>query len=134
MVDFLAFIFACGLGFGVAFWIAASILNKSNNFGDSHADTSYYSAGANITCRDRLTSVAAREGYVNTSGFKKPTIPLAPRGLKPVEKPVKARVGLTDETVNGTKVQEAAAPSETPVKPQSPKKNPSSFPRSFHDV
>ena len=134
MVEFFAFIFACGLGFGVAFWIAASTLNKSNNIGDSYADTTYYSSGANITHKDRLTSQAAIDAYANTSGFKKSTLPLAPRGLKPVEKTVKRRGGQTEGTTDETQVQEAAATVEKKVKPQSPKRDPSAFPRPFHDV
>lgn len=135
MIEFLAFIFACAFGFGLAFWIAATALDNSNNFGDYHADASHYSASVNFTSDENLTSKAGREGYVGEGAFKKPSVPLAPKGKELIQKPVAPRVK--------NPVQSAApAPAPAP-KAQIPKaapasvpegKDPSAFPRSFHDV
>ena len=35
MIDFLSFVLALGVGFGVSCWIFGTLLDKSNNIGDS---------------------------------------------------------------------------------------------------
>ena len=80
MIEFFAFIFAGAFGFGLAFWIAATVLNNSNNYGDYHADASYYSASVHFTSDEKLKNSNSRGSYVGMGVFKKPTAPLAPKG------------------------------------------------------
>jgi len=57
MIDFLAFLFATGVGFGLSCWIFGTILDKSNNIGDSKGDKGYYKAYASFsTRRDRISN------------------------------------------------------------------------------
>ena len=51
-INFLAALFGAGLGFGLAFFIAATILNKNNNIGDSVGSASLYTGGVVMTDKD----------------------------------------------------------------------------------
>ena len=80
MIEFIAFIFASAFGFGLAFWIASTVLNNSNNYGDYHADAEHYSARVHFTADETLKSGDKRERYSGLSGYKKSTFSLAPKG------------------------------------------------------
>ena len=55
MIDFLSFVFALGVGFGVSCWIFGTMLDKSNNIGDYKGDRGDYNAYANFnTRRDKM--------------------------------------------------------------------------------
>lgn len=55
-MGFFAFLFGSALGCGLAFWICATLLDKSNNIGDSHGSSKDYMATAIFTERmDRLS-------------------------------------------------------------------------------
>ncbi len=57
MGNFLAIIFAPGLGFGLVFFIFAKLLAKSNDLGDSKGDASFYTNGILFNTRkDRINN------------------------------------------------------------------------------
>ncbi len=91
VINFLAFIFAAALGFGLAFWIAATILNKNNNIGDSRGESRLYSSGVSFT--DISDKMSRKEdvmhNYIDHFRPKKASYPTAPRGRDLVEKPKK---------------------------------------------
>ena len=53
-MDVLAFIFAIGLGFGLACWACGTLLDKSNNIGDSVGSKDIYGIYVHFTCERRL--------------------------------------------------------------------------------
>ena len=53
-MDVLSFIFAIGLGFGVACWACGTLLDKSNNIGDSVGTKDNYGVHIHFTCERRL--------------------------------------------------------------------------------
>lgn len=56
MVNLLSFLFASGVGFGLACWILGTVLDKSNNIGDSHGSKLDYKAYVHFTAsKDRLS-------------------------------------------------------------------------------
>ena len=56
-IDLLSFLFASGLGFGLSFWIYGTLLDRSNNIGDSKGDKVLYGVDARFTTRrDNLSS------------------------------------------------------------------------------
>lgn len=58
MTDVIAFIIALGFGFGLSLWIFASLLEKSNNKGDSVGGKSAYKAFANFTVKkDKMSNI-----------------------------------------------------------------------------
>lgn len=58
MTDIIAFIIALGFGFGLSLWIFASLLEKSNNKGDSVGGKSAYKAFAKFTVKkDKMSNV-----------------------------------------------------------------------------
>ena len=55
MIDFLSFVLALGVGFGVSCWIFGTLLDKSSNIGDYKGDRGDYNAYANFnTKRDKM--------------------------------------------------------------------------------
>ncbi len=57
MFDFLSFMFAIGVGFGTAFWVFGTLLDKSNNFGDSRGNKYEYHAFVKFTTRrDKMSN------------------------------------------------------------------------------
>lgn len=55
MIDFLSFVFALGVGFGVSCWLFGTLLDKSNNIGDYKGDRGDYNAYAKFnTKRDKM--------------------------------------------------------------------------------
>ena len=53
-MDVLSFIFALGLGFGIACWACGTLLDKSNNIGDSTGNKDIYGVHVHFTCERRL--------------------------------------------------------------------------------
>ena len=53
-MDVVAFIFALGLGFGIACWACGTLLDKSNNIGDSTGTKDIYGEHVQFTCERRL--------------------------------------------------------------------------------
>lgn len=53
-MDVLSFIFALGLGFGIACWACGTLLEKSNNIGDSTGTKDTYGVHVHFTCERRL--------------------------------------------------------------------------------
>ena len=61
MINFFAGLFALAFGFGLAFWICGTELDKSNNIGDSRGDGASYKAEATFTSKcDRMEQSAYR--------------------------------------------------------------------------
>lgn len=58
MTDVIAFVIALGFGFGLSLWIFSTVLEKSNNIGDSVGGRSAYKAYAKFTVRrDKMSNV-----------------------------------------------------------------------------
>ncbi len=55
-MDVVAFIFALGLGFGIACWACGTLLDKSNNIGDSVGTKDIYGVHVRFTCERRLNN------------------------------------------------------------------------------
>ncbi|MCR5057974.1 MAG: hypothetical protein K6A81_05090 [Clostridiales bacterium] len=130
MIEFFAFIFAGAFGFGLAFWIAATVLNNSNNYGDYHAEASYYSARVHFTSEKE-----GKDCYIPLGKSQKTSLSPAPKGRELVQKPSASRVHQSgqSEVPLTTPVPNAQIPASAPA--SAPKRrDPSAFPRSFHDV
>lgn len=55
MIGFISLVFAIGVGFGLSCWIFGTLLEKSNNIGDSRGDRFEYNARVTYTARrDKL--------------------------------------------------------------------------------
>ena len=63
MIGIMAFLFAIGLGFGLSCWIFGTILDKSNNIGDSHGKSIDYRAYVTFTARKDRMSNAERDSF-----------------------------------------------------------------------
>ena len=63
MTDILAFLFAIGLGFGLSCWIFGTILDKSNNIGDSRGKINDYRAYVTFTARKDRMSKSERDSF-----------------------------------------------------------------------
>lgn len=59
----ISFLFASGLGFGLSFWIYGTLLDKSNNIGDSKGERSDYDAYANFSVRKDRMSRTEKESF-----------------------------------------------------------------------
>lgn len=57
MLNGISLLFALGLGFGLSFWIFGTMLDKSNNIGDSMGSKFDYDARVHFTARrDRMSN------------------------------------------------------------------------------
>ena len=65
MLDFVSFLFAIGVGFGLSFWIFGTLLDKSNNIGDSKGAKYEYDTEINITSRTDKMSKSESESYIH---------------------------------------------------------------------
>lgn len=62
IIDLLAGLLALAFGFGLAFWICGTKLDKSNNIGDSRGDSKTYKAEATFTAKcNRMDRSWSRE-------------------------------------------------------------------------
>ena len=68
MINLMAFLFAIGLGFGLAFWICGTILDKSNNIGDSVGSSAEYRAFVTFTTRRDRMSGSERDSFCRLYG------------------------------------------------------------------
>ena len=58
MTDVIAFVIALGFGFGLSLWLFSTVLEKSNNIGDSIGGKSAYKAFAKFTVKkDKMSNV-----------------------------------------------------------------------------
>jgi hypothetical protein len=85
-INFLAALFGAGLGFGLAFFIAATILNKNNNIGDSVGSASLYTGGVVMTDKDNAMKLNDKNLYIVSHKPKKPDYPTVPTGKGLVER------------------------------------------------
>ena len=107
MVNLLAFLFASGVGFGLAFWIFGTILDKSNNIGDSHGSNLDYKAYVHFSARKDRMSNSERDTF--TKWYARPLDDTAaPKGNERVRR-------LSDEELKAYK--EASAAAQTTLKP-----------------
>lgn len=89
MIEFFAGVLALGFGFGLALLICGSMLNNSNNLGDSRGDSQTYHAEAKFTSTCDKMDKSAAEAFFNVNCIKRSA---------PDEKTMNAPVRrLTDE-------------------------------------
>lgn len=88
-VIILTFIFGLLAGIGGVCNIIGSMLQKRNNFGDSHADARMYTQQITYTdCSEKkYPSEKVILEYVESHAPRKATFPTAPRGNALVESP-----------------------------------------------
>ena len=86
MVNFLAFLFALGVGFGLSFWIFGTLLDKSNNIGDSRGKSIDYNAYVHFTASKDRMSNAERDSFCNTYCKPLEEIGSAPKGTERVRR------------------------------------------------
>ena len=65
MLELVSFLFAIGVGFGTSCWIFGTLLNKSNNIGDSKGAKYEYNTNVNITSRSDRMSKSESETYIH---------------------------------------------------------------------
>ena len=65
MIEFLSVVFAIGVGFGVSFWIFGTMLDNSNNIGDSKGAKYHYNTNVNFTSRIDEMSKSESDSYVH---------------------------------------------------------------------
>ena len=101
MLDFISLLFASGVGFGLSCWIFGTILEKSNNLGDSHGGSNDYKAYPRFTVRKDKMSRDEQSFFSSTYAEKIDT------GTQPSGASLVRR--LTDE--DREKYNQPAAPS-----------------------
>ncbi len=86
--DVLSIIMGAGVGIGIAFWIAASILEKRNNVGDSHGETYLYSNDVMVTDKEKLQDVfhPKLKEYIQRVEPEAPKYPTAPNSKEQVKR------------------------------------------------
>ena len=92
MIGIMAFLFAIGLGFGLSCWIFGTILDKSNNIGDSRGRNSDYKAYVTFTARKDRMSNAERDCFSARYAEKIDSPSAGPSGSELVRR-------LTDEEI-----------------------------------
>lgn len=70
MLELVSFLFAIGVGFGTSCWIFGTLLNKSNNIGDSKGAKYEYNTNVNITSRSDRMSKSESETYIHYHAVK----------------------------------------------------------------
>lgn len=101
-MDFIALLFALGVGFGLSCWIFGTILEKSNNLGDSHGGSNDYKAYPYFTVRrDKMSK--NEQSYFSSQYAEKIDTGAQPSGASLVRR-------LTDEEREKYK-----KPAETPT-------------------
>jgi hypothetical protein len=70
MVEFVSFLFAIGVGFGLSCWIFGTLLNKSNNIGDSRGAKYEYNTNVNFTSRTDNMSKSESDSYIHYHAVK----------------------------------------------------------------
>ena len=70
MIDFLALLFASGVGFGLSCWIFGTVLEKSNNIGDYRGMKSDYRAYVHFRMRKDKMSKGEYESFPRMYAIK----------------------------------------------------------------
>ena len=65
MINLVSFLFAIGVGFGLSFWLFGTLLDKSNNIGDSKGAQCEYDTEIQITSRTDKMSKSESESYIH---------------------------------------------------------------------
>ena len=65
MIEIMSFLFAIGVGFGLSFWIFGTMLDKSNNIGDSKGAKYEYNTNVNFTSRIDQMSKSESDSYIH---------------------------------------------------------------------
>lgn len=65
MVEFFSFLFAIGVGFGLSCWIFGTLLDKSNNIGDSKGAKYEYNTEIEITSRSDKMTKSESDSYIH---------------------------------------------------------------------
>ena len=80
MINFISFLFAIGVGFGLSFFIYGTLLDKSNNIGDSKGDKGTYGVHVNYTMkRDRLNNTE-KNSFSSTYAKRIDNLTASPNG------------------------------------------------------
>lgn len=67
LIDLISFLFAVGLGFGLACWILGTVLDKSNNIGDYRGTNDNYNAFIHFTAREDDMSSRQQSSFCNNN-------------------------------------------------------------------
>lgn len=105
LIDLIAFLFAIGLGFGLACWILGTLLDKSNNIGDYRGTNDNYNAFIHFTARQDEMSYKEKSSFCNNNFVKVYDPSSEPSGSDKVRR-------LSDEELaklKGTSAEDAAA-------------------------
>lgn len=98
MIDFMALLFALGLGFGLSCWIFGTILEKSNNIGDSRGDKNQYGAFVVYTDQKDRLSKDERQSYVYRNSIRIDDPGSAPSGSEKVRRLTEEELALYNHT------------------------------------
>ena len=106
-VNFLSFLFASGLGFGLSFWIYGTLLQKSNSIGDSTGSKYDYDVHVNFTVKKDRMSNNEKNSFSSTYA-KRIDEAAGPRGTEQVRR-------MSDEEIEKYKQMAEAAQSGSRV-------------------
>jgi hypothetical protein len=70
MVEIVSFLFAIGVGFGFSCWIFGTLLNRSNNIGDSKGAKYEYNTNVNFTSRSDSMTKSESSSYIHYHAVK----------------------------------------------------------------
>lgn len=107
MIDIMSFLFAIGVGFGLSCWIFGTILEKSNNIGDSHGTKDEYQAYVTFTQRTDKMKNDEKNSFCYRYAEKIDNQTASPSGSSLVRR-------LTDEELASYKKALVQAPAQTP--------------------
>ena len=79
-------VFALGLGFGLTFWILGTIIDKTNNIGDSQGTSDDYKAFIRFSCRKDKLSHKEEKDFISTYFVKNEDSSSGPEGSDPVRR------------------------------------------------
>ena len=103
MVEFMSFLFAIGVGFGLSCLIFGTILDKSNNIGDSRGSKDEYQAYVTFTRRDDGLKKDEKSSFCYRYAEKIDNQTAGPSGSSLVRR-------LTDEELSSYKTAPVNAP------------------------
>ena len=98
MIDFMALLFALGLGFGLSCWIFGTILEKSNNIGDSRGEKTEYGAFVVYTDQKDRLSKDERQSYVYRNSIRIDDPAGGPSGSEKVRRLTEEELALYEST------------------------------------
>ena len=102
MIDFLALLFALGLGFGLSCWIFGTILDKSNNIGDSRGGKNEYGAYIVYTDKKDRLSKDDRQSYCYRNAIRIDEPGSAPAGSEKVRRLTEEELEQYDHNAQAT--------------------------------